>query len=29
LNLSQVIKGLEAMEVNCRLDPGNRLVVSP
>jgi hypothetical protein len=29
LNLSQVIKGLEAMEVNCRLDPGNKLVVSP
>jgi len=29
LNLSQVIKGLEAMEVKCRLEPGRKLVVYP
>ncbi|HVU58213.1 MAG TPA: FecR domain-containing protein [Puia sp.] len=29
LNLSQVLKGLAAMEVDCRLEPGKKLVVFP
>ncbi|AWO00669.1 iron dicitrate transport regulator FecR [Chitinophaga alhagiae] len=29
LSLQQVIKGLADLEVNCRLEPGNRLVVLP
>jgi hypothetical protein len=29
LNLSQVIRGLKVMEVDCSLEPGNKLVVSP
>ncbi len=28
LQLSQVIKGLEAMEVKCRLEPGRKLIIS-
>ena len=29
LNLSQVLKGLAAMEVICRLEPGKKLLVFP
>ncbi len=29
LNLSQVLKGLAAMDVNCRLEPGRKLLIFP
>jgi hypothetical protein len=29
LSLAQVLKGLSVMQVNCRIEEGNRLVVMP